>query len=64
MATYGSARRHGAGIVLTDGTQFFKISDWSDAAAAVYGWQCTQRGDVIGEYQRLPDGLQFAEDPA
>jgi hypothetical protein len=57
MSTYSEARRLGAPAILTDGQARFKISDWDNSGRAVYGRPVDDRGEPIGEYQKLPEGL-------
>lgn len=60
-STYRLAVANGAGLVLTDGTSRYLVSDWSSGTGTVFGR--IRRDRAWTDYQRLPDNLR-RETPA
>jgi hypothetical protein len=60
--SYAIAKRLGAGAILVHPSRrtYFKVSDWSDGTGQAWGWPTSHQGEVIGRYQKLPDGLADA----
>lgn len=58
-STYQHACRLGAGAILTDGTNRFRVSDWSLGTGKVYGWRLANNSEC-GAYLELP--LDLAAD--